>query len=333
MAVLAVQPDATVGKDCYTNSGTDVNFGVATTMLVGSTAANATRHAFWEFDLIALGFPADAVFSSFILRLECTTAAATTRAFTFHRVAAAWTEGTSNGASSGDGVSHTNRIAESALTWTTPGGDFTTPTVAGGNLPTSTGTFDYDIADLANDAMQNRSGILSIAAKRDVENDSTAAVATFSSSDHATAGNRPEIIGTYEVTSEFLTAEINSDGESFALAFQTLAWDTAAFNGDATDIEFTVTRDGSPVVITGTGTPTIAVAGQTLIEGDLDGVIYSGETVTVSFPAGLILDADGRTCEGGTNEAVTNGSAEAAPAAGGPDLTLGGAASCASNSR
>jgi hypothetical protein len=179
MPTLTLQPDAASGLDTYIRSNqATTNFGTATSMSVFRTVfLGRTDRAILEFDVSAI--PVGAHVSSATLTLNVTIAVAAL--LNVHRL-------TQAGFSESQA---TWNVYATGQAWTTPGGDYD-PTVAGTIDPLADGPVEStDLAALVQDAIENRSGRLIMLLKQ--ANEGVDGNLQFSSSDHATAANRPEL--------------------------------------------------------------------------------------------------------------------------------------------
>lgn len=183
MPTITLQPDAAAGKDAYlATSSPTTNYGTNPLMAVGfqSGKSSFTYRGIIEFDLTSI--PSGAYVKRSILTMVTSIAAATASPSHIKRLDTAWSEGT----------------ATWNAPWTTAGGDFVSDDEVAFNLPTATGTLDIDITDLVQDAIANRSGILSLILKRDTEALGTSFV-FFHTSDAAAEDDRPQLEVCYGV--------------------------------------------------------------------------------------------------------------------------------------
>lgn len=283
----------------------DGNNGAKTTTVIGRSAVpalNRTLLGGLTFD--AFGIPADGTPTSAILTAKnCTVAAAAASAVDCDGIED-FTEGTGTSFDEpADGV-----------TWNTEPDVIADSTTSGLALPTGTGEHVFgEIIDTILALWDAELDDIALRLKRNDEASGTSQ-ATFQSDDADADAWSMQMVWSLPVAA-FVSADVDADGTTLNLYWETLigpGWNNEAITTALlADIEITVTRDGSPVTINGTtgGSPAISVAGQTGIEGIvLSGPIYAGETITITFPAGLIKDDDGRTSAAGTDEEVSNGS-------------------------
>ncbi len=184
MSFFFSQPDAAAGKDTHLdNINPTVNNGTSTVLNVGRDKVGPNTFIFRgliEFDISSI--PTNATVVSGVLTLNAETiVVSSAESSAARRVTAVWNESQ---------ATWDDRITSTA--WGTAGGDFTTTDQGTFNLPTSTGPIDINLDALVQDAIDNRAGTLSLILMRTSEANPDAQV-NFSSSDNATAANRPQL--------------------------------------------------------------------------------------------------------------------------------------------
>lgn len=170
MTILDLQPDAAAGKDTYVHSGfPGDNFGTSTLM---QTRANAgpvdTILGMLEFDLSSI--PGGSTINSATLTLW-NQVSASGQNFSYKRITAAW--------------------VETVVTWNTRPG-VGTDYVATGTL-TSIGPDDIDVSEFLKEIVED--GLTNFGFY--MEAVQTNFFFQWSTSDHATAGQRPRLVVDY----------------------------------------------------------------------------------------------------------------------------------------
>lgn len=118
----------------------------------GKTALTWRSVLRWD-DIITGRILAGSTIESADLELYIEVAAGTPENFSVLRLTNPWAEGT---------VTWNSRDFSNA--WSTPGGDYSSPSAVHA-MPTSTGTAGFDITELVQDALDNRSGLLDLLIK------------------------------------------------------------------------------------------------------------------------------------------------------------------------
>jgi hypothetical protein len=201
MTVLTLQPSGSLGIDAEISDATPTTpAGSGTTLTIGNVnpiGTDSLYRALLRFDLTAI--PDGALISSAVLTLYDVAGGAmsATRTFNAYRLTqTSWVEATATW----------NNYA-TALPWTTAGGDYTTTN--GDSVSVSSATADVvfsSLADLAMDALYNRSGLLHLVIKG-TEGTGADDYVAVGSSDNATAGLRPQLVVTYSESIHYLCAQ------------------------------------------------------------------------------------------------------------------------------
>jgi len=186
MATLTLQPDGTSGKDAYiSSSSATTNFGTATTCSLGVSGKSSTlfTRVLIEFDISSI--PAGTTITSANLSLYASAVAASSENAAVRRVTQTWTE-----------ASATWNTYDGVNPWPVngTGGDFTTTDQKLFSLQVASDPDPHVISltTLCQDALDNRSGILSVILMRRTEA-SPNATWVFLSSDDGTAATRPKL--------------------------------------------------------------------------------------------------------------------------------------------
>lgn len=149
---------ASADNTIYSNNTNNSN-GAGVNMVTGTADINGPRRALLRF--ATSGIPTGSTIGSATLQLTHTspqgpTQLTGTRVVSMHRATAAWTEGTSNNASSGigaaaagGGATWANRVTGPATAWTSQGGDFVG--AATGTMSVNDAPGLYASTDLATD--------------------------------------------------------------------------------------------------------------------------------------------------------------------------------------
>jgi len=310
------------------------NFGAnATSFGVGEGASSVNHRALIKCgNMVTAGLVAEGTVLSATLSLAVASVvgSGSKAAGLYAMNTTTWVEGTGTGTGSTSGhggVTWNDRVEGAA--WAGGAGGFGDAIAASKAAFTldATGSLPTSISAVAPcQARLDIDGAADFMLKLDTESSGSSALLNYTSREASGSATALVVEATDPVLafSPFSAASIGASGTTLYLVFDNPAggWDTQAFVGDETAVEVTVTRNGSPVVIAGVAASgTVGVAGFTEVSIELESPIYAGETVTgVTFPAGLVEDADGRTTEGGTDEAVTNNSTASS---GGPDADVG----------
>lgn len=182
--------------DTYLDAGnTAVNYGSFNRLEIGWTAAALARRAILKFDLSVL--PAGSVVTRARLLLKGSAAASSsgTPAKVRRLTQSAWVESTATWAN-----------YDTALPWGVAGGDFSIIDQVDWTLPIVVGDFEISgLKVLAQDAIDNRSGLLHVILMRAAEsgNDSLIFVR---SGEYATAAERPRLLVECDLPAESDTA-------------------------------------------------------------------------------------------------------------------------------
>ena len=196
MATLTLQPDATAGKDADIEQTSGSGAGGGTSLSVGVIPSGKLSNVYrslLEFDIssIAAGSTIN-THADTRLRLNITAhdsgrAGQVLARCTRPGDASGWLE-----------ASVTWIVYKTSNNWTTAGGDVSATNAVSFSAPSATGAFDIGASDanfaaLLQDALDSRSGIFSVRIKGPETGGIGANIWIFDSSDHGTAGNRPEL--------------------------------------------------------------------------------------------------------------------------------------------
>lgn len=189
MAQITIREDINgpVPDSRMASNNPTTKYGAGTTMNVGFTTGfpDAINRSILNFPISAV--PDGVNLTAATLRLYCSVAAASDEASKVRRITRSdWVE-----------AEVTWDDYKAATAWTSGGGDYSTTDEADFSLPTGTGDQDIDILSLVRDALYERSSELHIVVMRATESGASA-VATYRAGEHATAGDRPELIIDYE---------------------------------------------------------------------------------------------------------------------------------------
>lgn len=193
MPTNTYQPDGTAGKDAYiTSSFATSNYGTDTNLYIQTTSGKSPSYLYSLLEFDVSDIPAGATIDA--------------AKFTFYCHTVNFGGGFTNG-----GVARLLRAwVESQVTfndwksgsaWTSPGAlsdgnDYTSSGQVTWTAPTSAGSFDITgLASLVQDALDNRSGVLSVVVRRTSAPDSNGILCY--SSDHGTASQRPKLTVDY----------------------------------------------------------------------------------------------------------------------------------------
>jgi hypothetical protein len=203
MTTLTLQPDATVGIDAYINAGTPTgNYGVTTTMNVGGSGVAAAARGLLMFDISSL--PVGATINSAILTLYCESEINTTnRTVGVHRALTQWVEGVGNNATPGAGVdgstwnlrNHNGSVAWAGGAGGASGSDWTASATDSEVITGPSTAFDFDVlidVQAWYDGSASNFGWWLINTS-----EGTNTIKRFTSSDGATADNRPKLVIDY----------------------------------------------------------------------------------------------------------------------------------------
>jgi hypothetical protein len=198
---LTLQPDATAGEDTYIYEGLPGNsYGVATLFATGTTATPHILRSLLAFDLSSISSGSTA--SSATLTLYCESEAnAADENVGAHRALTEWYEGDGNGAApSGDGSTWTHRNHNGSVAWSGgagggSGSDYAATAVATTAITAATASYNWNVltdVQLFIDGTANHGWWM---VNTDEANASTSK--KFTSSDGATAANRPKLVTVY----------------------------------------------------------------------------------------------------------------------------------------
>jgi TGF-beta propeptide len=122
---LILQPDAAAGKDTYIYEWKSTwNYGLSSDLWADDLFADSTAISLLEFDLT--GVPADAYILSATLELYQNSPSSKAGSVSLHRITSAWVEGIKTG---GNGAPNWTQ-SDTAISWTTAGGDYDAKAVA-----------------------------------------------------------------------------------------------------------------------------------------------------------------------------------------------------------
>jgi hypothetical protein len=213
MGAQTLQPDATDGKDCRVSSGTPTTTtGTSTTApIAGDAGGSGTQRMLIEFDLDDFGIVSGDTINSFTLTLDHASTIAAGTFIDLHRVTEAWNEAEACWNDRTTGVP-----------WTNAGGTFD-PVAAGSYEGTGVAAAPVvlAIAALAQDALDNRAGILSCIVK--LRNESgVGVVASLRTSDNGTAADRPEAAAIWTTPEEAANGAASPSNPQVKLLFNML---------------------------------------------------------------------------------------------------------------
>lgn len=180
---LTLQPNATAGKDAYLVSGSpSQNFGVSTGVDI---RGDDNRRTLIEFDFSSISSNSKVISAVLKLYVTATGAPPNPNAI-LYRVNRTWTEGTGNGAVTGDGA--TWNTYNGTASWTAGGGDFDSQIWANTTIASSNKWYEWNVTALVqnwvNDAYPNYGMLL----RTTTTNSGTH---TFASSDNANSSRWP----------------------------------------------------------------------------------------------------------------------------------------------
>jgi len=173
-------------------SGVALNYGGATILFIGATAGNARRRALLQFDTSSI--PAGVTISSILLTIPWSTAAANAEASEIcTQTDTDWVEGTGSGTLPSNSSTWGAKVDDGGggggdpgppayATWTDGvGGSFGAAGKVSFNLPTSTGSVNYELAGSAELKAMVAAGSLDIMLKNTAaaETNGVAGVAQF----------------------------------------------------------------------------------------------------------------------------------------------------------
>ncbi|MEH6503309.1 MAG: DNRLRE domain-containing protein [Cycloclasticus sp.] len=145
-STVILQPDAAGGKDTYIYEWKpDWNYGLNSELWVNDVSSDSTYLSLLEFDLT--GLPATAHILTATLELYQSRTSADGGAISAHRITNAWAQGVN---ANGTGASNWTE-SDTAISWTTPGGDYDTTAVTITTLAGTVGWSQWDIAALVQD--------------------------------------------------------------------------------------------------------------------------------------------------------------------------------------
>lgn len=145
-STVILQPDAAGGKDTHIYEWKpDWNYGLNSELWVNDVSSDSTYLSLLEFDLT--GLPATAHILTATLELYQNSASADGGAISVHRITNVWAQGVNANAT---GASNWTE-SDTAISWTTPGGDYDTTAVTITTLAGTVGWSQWDIAALVQD--------------------------------------------------------------------------------------------------------------------------------------------------------------------------------------
>lgn len=272
MATLNLQPDGTAGVDNVINSTLPTtNFGTSTAMAITwASGTTLIRRGLIRFDLSAI--PAGSAISAAALTFNHAdpTGDATGKALELHRITQpAWTE-----------LGSTWNTYDGTNNWASAGGDFVALAGATEAAPAAgggAGTVEYDVKTLAQDALDERSGLLDLLIRLDNESGSDYSC-VLRSSDYTTALERPLLAITYNAPPVITVTgpadeSVHTYGDTITFAASADDSDDGAL--DPTDISVTSDLDGA--------------MGNLDAQGELDVSTLSVGTHTITF---AVLDSE-----------------------------------------
>ncbi|MCE7973100.1 MAG: hypothetical protein DYG92_02060 [Leptolyngbya sp. PLA1] len=181
----------------YESTTGSLSNGQGAYVFSGRTSQGLIRRALLQFDLSLI--PAGSTITSATLTLHSEQAQGSAT-YTLHRLLATWGEGTSDaGSPGGSGTAATTGDAtwlhrfHATSTWTSAGGDFVAAASAS-KIVSGAGTFSWTGAGLIQDVQAWLDGGAINAGWALLGNEANAGLAVrFGSSEHASAGMRPEL--------------------------------------------------------------------------------------------------------------------------------------------
>jgi hypothetical protein len=206
MSTLTLQPDGTAGVDAMISSlNTSTNYGTDTILYIGNDALSPTyfRRALYQFDISDI--PAGSVIDSAALTLygDYNFDDQTEKTFYAYRCTRVWVEGQVTWA-----------VYSTGNSWTTAGGDYVTTDgdsyTTDGVTPDPLGMVFSNLAALAQDALDNRSGILNLILIGPEASGSYSA--EMDSSDWGNASQRPELVVIYNAQYRLDAAQMSVAG-------------------------------------------------------------------------------------------------------------------------
>lgn len=286
MTVLTLQPDDSVGIDTVLRAfSPTLNFGTGTTLSAGfDTGSSSNRRALIKFDLSSI--PANAIISSAILTLNCSSElAATDTNFSLNQSLVQWYEGTHNGSAPGageDGSTWNLRNANGSVAWGAAGGlagtDYASSPSAT-TLVTGTGFFSWNLTSdvqkffngtLANNGWWILSAIESVSMGQK----------QFDSSGNATPANRPKLVITYQIIQA--TAAGTSTAAATLKAKGNLV---GSANGIAVASATPKSNQNIKAIVAGTSVATAFLGAEVFIRGNSFGDSTAVAHIIASYPS------------------------------------------------
>jgi hypothetical protein len=193
------QPDSAEGKDSYIRNETSSNFGAATTLKIGKTAAGQEMRALLEFNVSSI--PSENTVTSAVIQVYLALSSnENSTTILVKRVTREWNESE---------LTWGNR--KDATPWFNPGADYDSTTYDSVVLTNQTGYYNFTITTLVQewiDGTYDNYGIILIAqSPQDNE------IKEISSSDYGTSSQRPMIIIEHQLNAppEIVNISTNSD--------------------------------------------------------------------------------------------------------------------------
>jgi len=223
------QPDNTAGKDSFIISSAQArNHGISTGLEVKSTTGN--EEALFEFNLSSISSSAAITSATLTLYAESAGTPSEVAEIGAYRLTASWVEGTGDGTQTYDGVTWSNR--SSTATWTTAGGDYNAIAFALTNV-TVVGSYSWNVTNLVRgwvNGTWTNNGLILVNTAAGINKK------TFTSSDGATAANRPKLIINYTTALNISFVSPTPDNGSTTPAGQNWVYVNASLtNGPATE--------------------------------------------------------------------------------------------------
>lgn len=194
MPQLVLQPDGPAGIDTtLVSTGPGTNFGTGQSSIIGLLVigkAQAKYRFLLQFDISAIPAGSTITGTSLVLK-RFTSSGLSNTPFTANRITQpAWEE-----------LAATWLNYASALPWAQAGGDFTASgqSSASINSPDDLVFNDLAMAALAQDAIDNRSGLLELLVKADDETGDAHSIEVFTSDFAAEPNDRPKLTVDYEL--------------------------------------------------------------------------------------------------------------------------------------